>query len=70
MDKVVACRQCGKEEVWTAGRQKWWYEVAKGSIHSQAVLCRSCRRTKREKSAEARRIHLEGVARKRERTRK
>lgn len=23
--KVVECRHCGKEEVWPAERQKWWY---------------------------------------------
>lgn len=43
VDRVIVCRQCGAEEVWTAERQKWWYEVAKGHIHSDAVLCRSCR---------------------------
>jgi hypothetical protein len=68
VDKAIQCRQCGKEEVWTANRQKWWYEVAKGNIFSQAVLCRACREEGREKKAEARRVHLEGVARKRGRT--
>ena len=24
-DKLVVCRDCGKEEVWTARQQKWWY---------------------------------------------
>jgi hypothetical protein len=43
VDKVVVCRQCAKEEVWSAQRQKWWYEVAKGNINTQAVLYRSCR---------------------------
>ena len=43
VDKIVVCRSCGKEEVWSASRQKWWYEVAKGNINSTAVLCRSCR---------------------------
>jgi hypothetical protein len=65
VDKLIVCRQCAKEEVWPAERQKWWYEVAQGSIHSQAVLCRSCRRAEREKSAQVRKLHLEGVARKR-----
>jgi hypothetical protein len=55
VDKVVVCRECGKEEVWPADRQKWWYEVAKGNIHTQAVLCRSCRKTDRERKGEARR---------------
>ncbi|MET0659527.1 MAG: zinc-ribbon domain containing protein [Steroidobacteraceae bacterium] len=65
VDKLVTCRQCGTEEVWPAERQKWWYEVAKGNIFTQAVLCRACRENDKERKAEARRIHLEGVARKR-----
>jgi hypothetical protein len=68
VDKVVVCRQCGKEEVWPAERQKWWYEVAKGNIFTQAVLCHSCRMAEKERKAEARRVHLEGLARKRERS--
>jgi hypothetical protein len=44
IDRVVVCRQCGKEEVWPAARQKWWYEVAKGNINTEAVLCRACRK--------------------------
>jgi len=66
VDKVVQCRQCGKEEVWPADRQKWWYEVAKGNINTQAVLCRACRQAEKDTKAEARRVHLEGVARKHE----
>ena len=68
VDKVVVCRECGKQEVWPAERQKWWYEVAKGNINTQAVLCRACREVEKERKAEARRVHLEGVARKREQT--
>lgn len=68
VDKVVVCRQCGKEEVWPAERQKWWYEVAKGNINTEAVLCRACRHAAKDRKAEARRVHLEGIARKRERT--
>ena len=68
VDKVVVCRQCGTEEVWPAERQKWWYEVAKGNIFTQAVLCSSCRRVDKDRKAEARRVHLDGLARKRERT--
>jgi hypothetical protein len=55
------------EEVWPAERQKWWYEVAKGNINTQAVLCRACRQAEKERKAEARRVHVEGVARKHER---
>src|SRR6185295_13597984 len=66
VDKVVQCRQCGKEEVWPAERQKWWYEVAKANINTQAVLCRACRHAEKERKAAARRVHMEGVARKSE----
>ncbi len=62
MDVLFQCASCLKEELWSATRQKWWYEVAKGSVESRAKLCNSCRRIERERRAEARRVHLEGVA--------
>ena len=65
VDRVMVCRDCGKEEVWLAGRQKWWYEVAKGSINTDAVYCRSCRSQRKAIKAEARKVHLDGLARKR-----
>jgi hypothetical protein len=65
VDRAIVCRQCGTEEVWAAERQKWWYEVAKGNIFTDAVFCRSCRESKKVQKAEARRVHLEGVAKKR-----
>jgi hypothetical protein len=68
VDKNITCRQCGAEEVWPAERQKWWYEVAKGNIFTQAVLCRACREKDKQRKEEARRIHFEGLARKRGRT--
>lgn len=67
IDKVVACRQCGTEEVWPAERQKWWYEEAKGNINTTAVLCRACRNIDKQRKAEARRIHLEGLEKKHKR---
>jgi hypothetical protein len=65
-DRPFICRECGKEEVWTAGQQKWWYEVAKGSIYAEARRCNACRRRERERRDETRRIHLKGIARKNE----
>lgn len=65
VDKLVLCRQCGTEEVWPAERQKWWYEVAKGNINTQAVLCRACRDKDKERKEAARRVHREGLKRKR-----
>lgn len=64
LDKPFTCVDCGSEEVWTAKQQKWWYEIAKGSINSTAIRCRSCRRIKQQIKAEARRIHMEGLERK------
>lgn len=62
MDEPFACQECGREEIWTATQQKWWYEVAKGSVWTTARLCRPCRRDARERRSEARRIHLDGIA--------
>jgi hypothetical protein len=64
VDRPLRCVDCGKEEVWTGTQQKWWYEVAKGFAYSTAVRCRICRRKKRDQSAQSRRIHLEGIERK------
>ncbi len=63
-DVAFRCAACGRQEVWRATQQKWWYEVAKGNVESRAKLCSACRRAERERRAEARRIHLEGVAKK------
>ena len=67
VDKVVVYRQCSTEEVWPAGRQKWWYEVAKKNINTDAVLCRSCRQKEEARKEKARRVHLDGLAKKRSR---
>jgi Probable zinc-ribbon domain len=64
IDIPFRCVDCGKEEIWTGTQQKWWYEVAKGFVYSTAIRWRACRRTERDRRAEARRVHLEGKARK------
>jgi putative zinc ribbon protein len=66
VDRPFRCVDCGNEEIWTGMQQKWWYEVAKGFVYSSANRCRLCRRKRREESAASRRIHLEGVERKRQ----
>jgi hypothetical protein len=68
VDRVVVCRDCGAEEVWRAARQKWWYEVAKGSIFSTAVYCRACRRKEQARQAAARQVSEAGMAAKRKPT--
>lgn len=48
------CRDCGGNEVWTAKRQKWWYETMQGDQYSTAVRCRACRAVERDRKALAR----------------
>jgi len=62
VDEPFTCRDCGRAEVWTALQQKWWFEVAHGDIWTQAIRCRPCRARERLRRAEARRVHLEGLA--------
>jgi hypothetical protein len=64
IDIAFRCVDCGKEEVGTGSQQKWWYEIAKGFVYSSAVRCRACRRKEQARRDEARRVHLEGIARK------
>ena len=60
VDMPFTCRDCGKQEVWPADRQKWWYEVGKGSVFANANRCKACRQSERERVAQARRIQLQG----------
>ena len=53
IDRPFTCRGCGAEEVWTAKQQKWWYEIAQGSVYSHAVRCNACRKARRESRVEA-----------------
>lgn len=64
LDRPFTCKDCGKPEVWSATQQKWWYETAKGGVWTMATRCRACRRRERERRNEARRVHLQGLARK------
>lgn len=49
VDIPFKCCDCGSGEVWTAKQQKWFYEVAKGSLHATAVRCRDCRNQLKDK---------------------
>jgi len=64
LDRPFQCEDCGVQEIWTARQQKWWYETAKGGVWTGANRCRACRRRERERRAAARKVHLEGLARK------
>ena len=68
VDLPFTCKDCGKKEVWTSRQQKWWYEVAKGDMFTVATRCRPCRRKENQRKTESRKVHLEGLARKRVKT--
>lgn len=60
-DRSFTCIECGAHEVWTAAQQQWWYETAKGKIDSTANRCSPCRRKRRMRRSQERRIHIEGL---------
>ena len=62
VDQPFTCRDCKTNEVWTAKQQKWWFEVAKGSIDSTAIRCSRCRAQKRREKAEQKRRMDEAAA--------
>ena len=68
LDAPFTCKDCGKPEIWRSTQQKWWYESAKGDMWTTATRCRACRRRERERKAEARRVQLEGAAKKHKKT--
>jgi len=43
-DIEFTCCDCGRQEVWKAKQQKWYYEMAGGSIYNKASRCRECRK--------------------------
>jgi GNAT superfamily N-acetyltransferase len=63
-DRPFTCAQCHNPQVCKAWQQKWWYEVAKGYADATAKLCRPCRRREQARRAAVRRVHLEGIQRK------
>lgn len=63
-DVAFRCKDCGADCLWTAERQRWWYEVAKGGIFTSARRCAACRAAERRRVACARRAQIEGKLRK------
>lgn len=63
-DTWIACKDCGKEELWTAKQQQRWYEEQGGEIEAIAVRCRSCRRKEKLRRTQARQVHFDGLAKK------
>ena len=43
VDIPFKCEGCGRDEVWTADQQKWYFEEAKGTLYATAKRCRNCR---------------------------
>lgn len=64
VDIEFRCVDCGTEGVWSAERQKWWYEVAKGGVWTSANRCRACRAKKRAQREATRVAYVEGMLRK------
>ena len=48
VDLAFTCVDCGVAQVWKAEQQKWYYEVAKGTLYATAIRCRQCRQAHRE----------------------
>lgn len=46
-DKVLVCKDCGKEFVWTAGEQQFYAE--KG-FQNEPVRCKECREAKKRRN--------------------
>jgi hypothetical protein len=63
LDQPFRCKDCGKQQIWTARQQQWWYESAQGDVWTVAVRCRECRRRERDRKDEARQIHFKGIGR-------
>ena len=64
VDVEFRCVDCGAEGVWTAERQKWWYEEAKGGVWTRANRCRACRAKRRAAREAARAASIAGWLRK------
>ena len=47
IDRPFRCRDCGKEEIWRAADQKWYYEEAKAHTDAKAVRCHACRKARK-----------------------
>ncbi len=65
LDYPFTCVDCQSAQVWTGLQQKWWFEVAGGAMEQIAIRCRDCRIKERARKIEARRVHLEGMEKKR-----
>ena len=60
-DRPFKCKDCDKDDLWTAKEQKRWYEELGGEIESVAIRCRPCRQKEKLRKEQARREHLDGL---------
>lgn len=51
VDQERHCVECGRDFVFSAGEQKFWYEDLKFHFDSVAIRCQDCRRKQRTKRA-------------------
>jgi hypothetical protein len=51
VDETRTCIQCGECFPFSAGEQKYWYEVRQFNFHSQPIRCPRCRRLRRSEHA-------------------
>jgi len=49
LDKPFRCRDCGREEIWKAADQKWYYEEQKAHMDATAIRCHDCRKARKVK---------------------
>lgn len=59
IDKPFTCRDCGSKEVWTAVKQKHYFEENKGKhLGALAIRCKPCRKIKHQAKIELQK-HME-----------
>ena len=49
-DEVDNCHDCGKQFIFGAAEQRYWYEQLKFLVQSHPKHCPTCRRTRRQRS--------------------
>lgn len=54
IDRPFRCCECGKEEIWKAADQKWYYEETKAHVDAKAVRCHDCRKRRKMKRRQKR----------------
>ncbi|RYD20576.1 MAG: hypothetical protein EOP88_14550 [Verrucomicrobiaceae bacterium] len=53
-DQPFTCKDCGKDEIWKADDQRWYFEKYGAPWYQSANRCLECRIKERERKREAR----------------